>query len=37
MNTKDLLFSGDNITSEINDTHWYDGNVLKIKSDCKDC
>lgn len=37
MNTKDLLFSGENRISEINDTDWYDGNVLTIKTDCKDC
>jgi hypothetical protein len=37
MNTKDLLFSGPNKISEIDDTKWYDGNVLTIKSDCTDC
>lgn len=37
METKDLLYSDENRISEINDTDWYDGNVLTIKSDCRDC
>lgn len=37
MKTKDLLFSGENRISELNDTDWYGGNVLQIKSDCRDC
>jgi hypothetical protein len=37
MNTKDMLYSGLNRISEINDLSWYDGNVLTIKSDCADC
>ena len=37
MNTKDLLFSGENRTSEINDTDWYEGNVLFIRPKCDDC
>ena len=37
MKTKDLLYSGDNKISEINDTDWYAGNVLKIQTDCHDC
>ena len=30
MKTKDLLFSGHNQLSEIDDEGWYEGNVLKI-------
>ena len=37
MKTKDLLFSGENQISEINDTDWYEGNVLQVKSECRDC
>lgn len=37
MKTKDLLYSGDDKLSEINDTDWYEGNVVNIKSDCRDC
>lgn len=37
MLTKDLLFSGVGRLSEINDSDWYAGNVLRIKSDCWDC
>lgn len=37
MNTKDLLYSGENRLSEIDDTDWYKGNVLYIKPSCRDC
>jgi ribosomal protein S27E len=37
MNTKDLLYSGYNRLSEINDTDWYEGNVLFIRPTCRDC
>ena len=37
MKTKDLLFSGINTVSEINDTNWYDGSILTVESDCRDC
>jgi len=37
MNTKDLLFSGQNRLSEINDSDWYEGNVLYIRPSCRDC
>ncbi len=37
MNTKDLFYSGENRLSEVDDGDWYEGNVLYIKSDCKDC
>jgi hypothetical protein len=37
MNTKDLLKSGKNRVSEINDTNWWEGNVLRIEADCSDC
>lgn len=37
MNTKDLLFSGENRLSEINDSDWYTGNVLYIRPNCTDC
>ena len=37
MKTKDLLFSGHHQVSEIDDTDWYYGNVLRIVADCHDC
>lgn len=37
MNTKDLLYSGYNKLSQINDTDWYEGNVLYISPSCRDC
>lgn len=37
MNTKDLLYSGYNRLNEINDTDWYEGNVLYISPSCRDC
>lgn len=37
MNTKNLLFSGNNIVNEIDDSDWWKGNVLKIVPDCRDC
>lgn len=37
MNTKDLLFSGDNRINVINDSDWYEGNVLFIEPSCADC
>ena len=37
MNTKDYFYSGVNQLSEVNDSDWYQGNVLSIKADCADC
>lgn len=37
MNTKDFFYSGENKLSEVDDRDWYQGNVLYIQSDCKDC
>ena len=37
MNTKDYFYSGQNRLSEVNDTDWYQGNVLFIKAECADC
>lgn len=37
MNTKDLLFSGENRLSEVSDADWYEGNVLYIRPSCHDC
>jgi len=37
MNTKDLLHSGENAINIIDDTNWYEGNVLYIKPSCRDC
>ena len=37
MHTKDLLHSGKNIVNEIDDSDWWQGNVLTIKADCSDC
>jgi hypothetical protein len=37
METRTLLYSGDNRISEIDDFKWFDGNVLNIKAECTDC
>ncbi len=37
MNTRNLLYSGQNRLSEINDSDWYEGNVLYIRPSCRDC
>ncbi len=37
MNTKDLLFSGPNHVNEINDSSWWEGNVLVVEADCESC
>lgn len=37
MNTKDLLYSGENRLNSLNDSEWYQGNVLYIQPSCKDC
>lgn len=37
MFTKDLLYSGDGVVNEINDTQWWEGNVLTVEADCFDC
>lgn len=37
MNTKDLFYSGEGRLSEVDDSNWYQGNVLFIRPTCKDC
>jgi hypothetical protein len=37
MNTKDLLYSGENRLNELSDEDWYQGNVLYIRPACRDC
>jgi hypothetical protein len=37
MNTKDLFYSGENRFSQVDDSHWYQGNVLRIEASCRDC
>ena len=37
MNTKDLFFSGQNRLNEVDDSDWYQGNVLFIEAVCRDC
>jgi hypothetical protein len=37
MNTKDLLYSGYNRVNEINDSLWWEGNVVGVEADCDSC
>ena len=37
MNTKDYFYSGEDRLNEVNDTDWYEGNVLYIRASCNDC
>ncbi len=37
MKTKDLLFSGPNKVNQINDSKWWEGNVVTVQADCDSC
>ena len=37
MNTKDLLYSGYYRVNEINDSAWWQGNVVVVEGDCDSC
>ena len=34
MNTRELLYSGYNVVNEVNDSIWWEGNVVTVDGDC---